>query len=330
MSRRTSQLVLAGLLLVGLAIAARHVLREHFAPDPYAHAPCAIPVHYALGEVSPGFGFDRFTIGTALADAVRLWQAESDAPLFIESLHPQAMQVDLNFDERQAGAVERRSLRGRLEVDQGDLEREQATLQAWAERIGRDQAARERRAAELRSRLERHEAAVADWNAGRAARTEAGRRALEAEGAALRAELAELERGTAEFNADIEAYNRRAEDTRRRIADMNARVERYNATAADEPVESGRYSYDPEQGRRIEVFRAASYDELVWVLAHELGHALGIGHVDEPGAVMHPLLHEGGELEPGRALPVALSAADRAALFGVCGGDRLAAAASTQ
>jgi CxxC motif-containing protein (DUF1111 family) len=68
----------------------------------------------------------------------------------------------------------------------------------------------------------------------------------------------------------------------------------------------------------------------VWVLAHELGHALGIGHVDEPGAVMNALLHEGGELEPGRGRPVALAAADRAALVALCGDECLGAAASPE
>lgn len=330
MHRRTSRLLTAGLLVIGLALVVSHFLRLRYPPDPFAHAPCAIPVHYAIGAVSPGFGFDDFTVGAAFTAAAQLWQAESGALLFLESTHPLAMQVDLRFDARQQGAVERRSLRGRLEFDQGDLEREQATLQAWSERIERNRAARERRAAELEPRLKQHEAAVLAWNSGSAARTEARQRALEAEGAALRAELAELERVTVALNLDVEAYNRRAEDARRRAADMRARVERYNATAAAAPVESGRYSYDPEQGRRIEVFRAASFDELVWVLAHELGHALGIGHVDAPGAVMNALLHEGGELEPGRRRPVALSTADRAALVNLCGYERLGAGLGSQ
>ena len=330
MPPRTAKLVFIGLFMVGAALAGRQVLRELYPPDPHAHAPCAIPVHYALGEVDPGFGLDRISAVAALGEAVRLWQAEGEATLFIESTDPRAMQVELRFDERQQGAVERRSLRSRLELDQGDLEREQATLQAWSEHIERDRAARERRAAELQPQLERHQAAVADWNANPGVRSEPRGRALEAEGAALRAELAALERATAELNADVEAYNRRAEDTRRRVAEMNSRVERYNATAAAEPVESGRYSYDPEQGRRIEVYRAASFDELVWVLAHELGHALGIGHVDEPGAIMHGLVHEGGELEPGRGRPVALSGADRAALAAICGSARPASGAPAQ
>jgi hypothetical protein len=330
MAHRTAKLVLTGLLVIGLALVSSYLLRRLYPPDAFAHAPCAIPVHYALGEVDPDFGLDRFTVGVALTDAANLWQAESGALLFLESAQPGAMQVDLLFDERQQGAVERRSLRSRLEFDESDLEREQSVLQAWAERIERNQAARERRAAGLQQRLAQHEAEVAAWNANPQGRSESRRRALEAEGAALRAELAELERIDTELNSDIEAYNRRAEDARQRVAQMRARVEQYNATAAETPVESGRYSYDPEQGRRIEVFRAASYDELVWVLAHELGHALGIGHVDEPGAVMNALLHEGGELEPGRGRPVALAAADRAALVALCGDERLGAAASPE
>lgn len=330
MPPRIAKLLLTGLLLIVAALAGRHVLRMLYPPDPHAHAPCAIPVHYALGEVDPRFGLDHLTAVAALAEAVNLWQAEGGPALFIESTDPRAMQVSFRFDERQQGAVERRSLRSRLELDQGDLEREQATLQSWSARIERNQAARERRAAELRPRLERHEAAVARWNANPGAGTESQRRALEAEGAALRAEVAALERLTDELNADIDAYNRRAEEAQRRAGQMRARVERYNATAADEPVESGRYSYDPEQGRRIDVFRAASFDELVWVLAHELGHALGIGHVEEPGAIMHGMVHEGGDLEPGRGRPVELAAADRAALREVCGVERLASGALPQ
>jgi hypothetical protein len=330
MPARTAKLLLTGLLLVGVALAGRHVLRVLYPPDPHAHAPCAIPVHYALGEVDPGFGLDRLTAVAALAEAVSLWQAEGGTGLFVESADPRAMQVELRFDERQQGAVERRSLRSRLELDQSDLEREQATLRAWSDRIERNQAARERRAEELRQRIERHEAAVARWNANPGAGTEPQRRALEAEGAALRAEVAALERLTNELNADIDAYNRRAGEAQRRADQMRARVDRYNATAAEDPVESGRYSYDPEHGRQIEVYRAASFDELVWVLAHELGHALGIGHVDEPGAIMHGMVHEGGDFEPGRGRPVALAAADRAALRAVCGSERLASGALAQ
>ena len=326
MRRRTSRFLAAGLLAIGLALLLAQLLRLRYPPDPYAHAPCAIPVHYALGEVDPRFGFDPFLVEAALVEAAQLWQAESSAALFIESAEPRAMQVNLWFDERQQGAVQRQSLRGQLDLAQRDLDEAQADLAAWNGRLELAAQSRERRAAELEARLAQHEAAVAAWNADPGARTAARGRALEGEGAMLRAELAELERMTSELNDEVAAYNRRVEDARQRAAEMRTQVQQYNASSATDPVESGRYSYDPQQGRRIDVFRAASFDELVWVLAHEFGHALGLGHVEQPGAVMHALLHEGGELQPGGRGPLALAAADRAALAAVCG-DRLAAGA---
>jgi hypothetical protein len=256
----------------------------------FAHTPCGIPVHYVLGEVDPRFGFDRFTVTAALVEAANLWQSTTGQLLFIESDHPLAMTVELRFDERQAAANTRRSLRGGLERDRRQLAEEEAALVHWNDRIADSRQAHDRAGEDLTLRVRTHEA-----------------------------EVVELERAGESLNADIAAYNRRAADLRQRSEEFLSRVARYNETAADGPVESGRYSYDRAQGRRIEVYRAESYDELVWVLAHELGHALAIDHVDDPGAIMNAMLHDGGELQPGRARPVALSAADLDALQAVCG-----------
>jgi len=318
--RRQNRLLVLLALVVLLAVALE---RTGYLPGTldraFAHTPCGIPVHYVLGEVDPGFGFDRFTVTAALVEAANLWQSTTTQLLFIESDHPLAMTVELRFDERQAAANTRRSLRGGLERDRRQLADEEAALVQWNDRIEVSRQAHDRAGEALTVRVQAHEAEVRDWNANPARATDARRRALEAERLQLQAEVAELERAGESLNADIAAYNRRAADLRQRSEEFLSRVGRYNETAADGPVESGRYSYDRTQGRRIEVYRAESYDELVWVLAHELGHALAIDHVDDPGAIMHAMLHDGGELQPGRARPVALSGADLDALNAVCG-----------
>jgi len=284
-----------GLLLLGLLALAVFALWRHAGdgvPAPqerlFAHAPCAIPVHYRLGETDPRFGFDRLTITTALVEAVNLWQVLSDTVLFIESDQPGAMIISMPFDERQASANTRSALRGDMERDRARLEDDEAMLRQWHERI------------------------------------EARRQALEVEAPQMAVD--DVRRMAGDLQREIEAYNRRAADMQQRVADFRSRVTRYNEASSGGPVESGLYRYERTLGRRIEVFRAETYDELVWVLAHELGHALGIGHVDGAGAVMNPLLHDAGELQPGRTRPVALGEADRRALVEVCG-DRLGASA---
>lgn len=316
----------SGLLLLGLLALAAFALWR-LAGDGvsspqermFAHAPCAIPVHYRLGETDPRFGFDRLEVTTALVEAANLWQALSDVLLFIESDQPGAMIISMQFDQRQASANTRSALRGDMERDRARLEGDDAMLRQWGERLEHARAAHESAADELRARGSAYEAAVSAWNAGEGVRSEARRQALEAAREALHMAADDVQRMADELKGEIGAYNRRAADMRQRVADFESRVARYNEASAGGPVESGLYRYERTLGRHIEVFRAESYDELVWVLTHELGHALGIGHVDDAGAVMNPLLHDAGELQPGRARPVALGDADRRALAEVCG-----------
>lgn len=65
--------------------------------------------------------------------------------------------------------------------------------------------------------------------------------------------------------------------------------------------------------RTLTVGLFGSREELVLILAHELGHALGIGHVPAEGAVMAETYRQ-DHFAP----PVRLSAADRAALARQC------------
>jgi hypothetical protein len=285
----------------------------------FAHSACGIPIHFRLGEMDPRFGVDQATAMTALVEAGSLWQAMSGKVLFLESDHPVAMSVSFLYDQRQQAANLRRSLRGSLDHDRRQLASDEALLSQWSDRVRVATEAYERAGERFRHRADQYESQVRSWNDGTGDRSEARRQRLAEEGAALKLAAEELGRELEALNADISALNRRVDDVRQRAGDVKARVAAYNAAGAEAPVESGRYSYDRAQGRRIAVFRAEGYNDLVWILAHELGHALGIEHVDQPGAIMHPTLHEDGELQRGSARPVALAEADRAALATVCG-----------
>lgn len=81
----------------------------------------------------------------------------------------------------------------------------------------------------------------------------------------------------------------------------NEAVDRYNQQGQHINRENqiARRSFAPKQfhkgefdGRTINVYEFESLKELQLVLAHEFGHALGLGHTDEPTSLMYPLAGE--------------------------------------
>jgi predicted Zn-dependent protease len=96
----------------------------------------------------------------------------------------------------------------------------------------------------------------------------------------------------------------------------NAIAETHNRTAGtfNDLYGSARQFHKGEyNGHEITVFEFHDARDFTLLLAHELGHVLGIGHVDDPAAIMHAV---GGKQVVD---PLALTAADTAALKEVCG-----------
>lgn len=263
------------------------------------------PLTYQVGIVHGQHAWDRAAFEEALDEAAGLWNDAAGRPLFRRDPRG-VLRVNLVYDHRQA-AVDR------LKTEGLRLDGSRASYEALKERVEAFRAEFAATREALEGDLEAHNAAVRRFNADVAEARRAGGAAVE--------EVRRLERVREELDRRLEDLKGRQSALRDHAEGLNGLIELLNQQAAahnahlasvqateaelGEAFCKGRYRQEG-LARSITIYQANGRDDLVRVLAHELGHALGLEHLPEPEAVMHSHM---------RTDAPELTAADRAALL---------------
>jgi hypothetical protein len=253
---------------------------------------CDVPLRWRLAEVDPRFGMSQGEVEVAIRQAGELWEQAAGAGLF--SHHPDdGFPIRLVWDQRQEGADARQAADRELTRIADELEQRRRRLDDRRRALAREREELADRFRAFEERLARHNRSVAEWNQG--ART------TEGEGRRLEAQERELEqegRGLEARTEALEGERRRLEEESERfnleVSGFNQRVAEMEGSESALRIESGTYREEVETrngrvvavSRRIEIHHFAHREHLILLLAHELGHALGLPHVDEPEAVM--------------------------------------------
>ncbi len=255
-------------------------------------ASCEIPVRWSLGDIDDRFGLTRDEAARAIRLAGLLWSEAAEHPLLFQEAE-EGMPIRFIFDERQASMLERRERAAELERIEAGVAEAEAELESSRTELARLRVAHERRSMDLQERQERHAVVVDQWARRGGAPTGEFQRLREIE-EQLEEDRVEVNRQAEELNRLVGEVNSRTDQLNQAITELNRARSAFQADFPGGTVQSGEYvetarTLGPvvfSREREIRIYHFEDWDHLLLVLAHELGHALGLGHAPVEGALM--------------------------------------------
>jgi predicted nucleic acid-binding Zn-ribbon protein len=271
--------ILQNLLFVAVALSAVAGVFLYLSPKP-----CATPITFSINTIDSRFNIPKSTVTAQLEEVEAMWNSALPGvtPLqFVETGGD--VTISFVYDERQRTTIRNERLKRQIAEQKSTLSNLRSTLSATQEQYEATNKKIQEQTTAYLARLNAYKEEVAMWNEKGGAPGGVYEK-LKQEQLALEIERINLNNDIADLNKLADAIKNESGKHNAIVQDVNEKVDTVNETAMKE-FEEG--TYDPNT-KTITIYEFESPLSLKRVLAHELGHALDIGHVDGKDSIMYP------------------------------------------
>lgn len=261
--------------------------------------PCSQPLHYTIGNIDPRFSITKAELEKAVETAVSVWNAGNETDM-IARREGDPVQGDiivrLVYDDRQDRTDREIRFRERIRSQQIRLDRQQLQHEQRRELF-------DERTSDYRIFAEQTTAQLNELNewikvkndSGGFAGTDLGqfkqmKKDVEDARADVSRKQEELDQLARSINTEMDELNVKFDA-------HNKMIEQYNEEFAGD-LRFAKATYQKTSaGGVVTVNQFMNDKELVLIIAHELGHALGISHLSRPESIMYSQMG-GQQLNP--------------------------------